>query len=399
MSSHQSDNHSYQYIDQPDMLDHFCRSIKGTPWIALDTEFIREKSYYPQLCLIQIGVSGQAACIDPLGIDDLAPLYDLLYDRSVVKVLHACSQDLEIFVHLQGKVPGPIFDTQLAAPLLGLPEQMGYANFVKDRLDLSLDKTQTRTDWSHRPLSDKQLKYAGDDVRYLADIYPTFCEQLDDLGRLDWLQAEFSPYEQLERYRHDPAQAWQRIRGVEKLRPAALSIVQLLARWREQLAQQRDLPRNWIFKDDALVDIARMAPQQTDELIKIRALPPKSVARHGQQIINLVQEANQRQPDPLPGWKQRTKPSGQEEALADILHAQLRLLADRHKINSTVLASRKDLVALVQGDGDIPVLHGWRLEMAGNELLAMYNGKRIVSVNNGNVEVSEPHGVLQGSSD
>ena len=144
--------------------------------------------------------------------------------------------------------------------MLGLSEQMGYANFVKERLGLLLDKTQTRTDWSHRPLSEKQLKYAGDDVRYLADIYPAFSKQLDDLGRLDWLQAEFSPYEQLERYRLDPGQVWKRIRGVEKLRPAALSIVQLLARWREQLAQQRDLPRNWIFKDDALIDIARLAP-------------------------------------------------------------------------------------------------------------------------------------------
>ena len=242
MPSHQTDNHSYQYIDQPDTLDQFCKSIAGASWIALDTEFIREKSYYPQLCLVQVGVPGQAACIDPLRIDNLAPLYDLLYDRSIVKVLHACSQDLEIFVHLKGKVPGPIFDTQLAAPLLGLPEQVGYANFVKDRLGMSLDKTQTRTDWSHRPLSEKQLKYAGDDVRYLADIYPAFSSQLEDLGRLDWLQAEFSPYEQLERYRLDPAQAWKRIRGVEKLRPAALSIVQLLASWRRAI----DKSRGWI---------------------------------------------------------------------------------------------------------------------------------------------------------
>jgi ribonuclease D len=392
MPSHQSENHSYQYIDQPDTLEQFCKSIKGAPWIALDTEFIREKSYYPQLCLVQVGVPGRAACIDPLRIDNLAPLYDLLYDRSIVKVLHACSQDLEIFVHLQGRVPGPIFDTQLAAPLLGLPEQVGYANFVQDRLGMSLDKTQTRTDWSHRPLSEKQLKYAGDDVRYLADIYPAFSGQLDDLGRLDWLQAEFSPYEQLERYRLDPAQTWKRIRGVEKLRPAALSIVQLLASWREQLAQERDLPRNWIFKDDALVDIARLAPQQPDELTKIRSLPPKSVTRYGQQIINLVREGTQREPDPLPDWKKRTKPSGQEEALADILHAQLRLLAERHQINSTVLAGRKDLVAMVQGDRDVPVLHGWRRKMAGEELLAMCDGQRLVSVHNGHVDIEKVAG-------
>jgi len=392
MSPSRSDSHDYRYIDQSDTLERFCRSIEDASWIALDTEFLREKSYYPQLCLVQIGVPGRAACIDPVRIDDLAPLYALLYDRSITKVLHACSQDLEIFVHLQGKVPGPVFDTQLAAPLLGLPEQMGYANFVKDRLGLTLDKTQTRTDWSRRPLSEKQLRYAGDDVRYLADIYPAFCAQLDELGRLDWLQAEFSPYEQLERYQLDPAQVWKRIRGVEKLRPAALSIVQLLAGWREQLAQERDLPRNWIFKDDALIDIARLAPQQQDELTGIRSLPPKSADRYGQQIVSLVEEGKQRRADPLPAWKKRARASGQEEALADILHAQLRLLSDRHKINSTVLASRKDLIALVQGDEDVPVLRGWRFEMAGHELLAMYNGKRTVSVRNRNVEVSESSG-------
>ncbi|MFQ5644885.1 MAG: HRDC domain-containing protein, partial [Thiogranum sp.] len=272
---------------------------------------------------------------------------------------------------------------------LGLPEQIGYANFVKERLGLSLDKTQTRTDWSRRPLSEKQLRYASDDVRYLADIYPLLRQELDALGRLDWLQSEFSPYEQLERYRLDPAQVWKRIRGVEKLRPAALSIVQLLARWREQLAQERDLPRNWIFKDDALIDIARLAPKQPDELSRIRSLPPKSITRHGQQIIRLVREGLQREPDPLPAWKKRAKPSGQEEALADVLHAQLRLLADRHRINSTVLAGRKDIVAMVQGDGDVPLLHGWRREMAGEELLAMRDGQRLVSVRNGHVEIKK----------
>ncbi|HHH43862.1 MAG TPA: ribonuclease D [Gammaproteobacteria bacterium] len=390
MSPPANDPHQYRYIDQHAALADFCASLQGVDWIALDTEFIREKSYYPQLCLVQVGVPGQAACIDPLRIGDLSPLFELLYDRSIIKVLHACSQDLEIFVHLRDEVPGPIFDTQLAAPLLGLPEQMGYANFVKDRLGQSLDKTQTRTDWSRRPLSDKQLRYAADDVRYLADIYPGFREQLDELGRLEWLQSEFEPWEQLERYRLDPAQVWKRIRGVEKLRPAALSTVQLLAEWRERLAQERDLPRNWIFKDDVLIDIARLAPQQPAELKKIRGLAPKSADRWGERMIALVREGKQRPPEPLPDWKKRTRPSGQEEALADILHAQLRLLAERNHINSTVLASRKDLVALVQGDEDVPVLHGWRREMAGNELLALYNGKRTVSVKDGSVEISAP---------
>ncbi len=392
MSSPTTETGSVQYINQPEALSGFCRSIQDAPWVALDTEFIRDKTYYPRLCLIQIGVPGHTACIDPLGLDDLAPALDILYNRSIVKVLHACSQDLEIFVHLHGKVPAPIFDTQLAAPLLGLPEQIGYGNFVKEMLGLSLDKAQSRTDWCRRPLSSAQLQYAGDDVRYLAEIYPELRRKLADAGRLDWLRGEFEPYERVERYQHDPASIWQRIRGVDKLRPNALAILQALADWRERVARDKDLPRSWILKDDALLDIARLAPARPADLNRIRNLPQKTVYRYGQRIVSLVQEGRQRQPQPRPDSRRRAKPTGQEEALADILHAQLRLLADRHGINSTVLASRKDLLALAQGNNDVAVLHGWRRELAGAELLAMCGGKRIVSIDSGRVMVTEKPG-------
>ncbi len=389
MSSPGTEQDNVRYIDQPEALTEFCESIKDSPWVALDTEFIRDKTYYPRLCLIQIGIPGQTACIDPLRLDDLTPVLDILYDRSVVKVLHACSQDLEIFVHLHGRVPGPIFDTQLAAPLLGLPEQIGYGNFIKEMRGFSLDKTQSRTDWSQRPLSGAQLRYAGDDVRYLADIYPELRQRLADAGRLDWLQAEFEPYERVERYQHDPADMWKRIRGFDKLRPHALAILQALAGWREQVAREKDLPRTWILKDDALLDIARLAPARPADMSRIRNLPQKTIDRYGQHIVSLVQQGRRRQPEPLPDWKRPAKATGQEEALADILHAQLRLLADQHGINSAVLASRKDLLALARGDDDLAVLRGWRRELAGAELLAMCAGKRIVSIDSGKVMVTE----------
>ena len=270
-----------EFIDSDQALSAFCREIGSCDWIAVDTEFIREKSYYPRLCLIQVGTPERAACIDPLRIESLEPLYALLFDPGIVKVLHACSQDLEIFVHRTGRVPQPLFDTQLAAPLLGLAEQIGYASFVKEMLGVHLDKTQARTDWSQRPLSDRQLEYAADDVRYLSTIYPRIRDKLAEQGRLAWLDAEFEPYLQVERYQTHPEAAWQRIRGMDKLRPAALCAAQQLAAWRETRAQTRDLPRNWVLKDEHLLDIARMAPQGTAELSKIRGLPPKTIERYG----------------------------------------------------------------------------------------------------------------------
>ena len=379
---------AFDFIDSAEALQACCERIKGADWVALDTEFIREKTFYPRLCLVQLAVPGYIACIDPLAIDELSPLFALLEDRSLTKVLHACSQDLEIFVQLTGAVPGPVFDTQVAAPLLGLPEQMGYGNFVREMLGVSLDKTQTRTDWSHRPLEQAQLAYAADDVRYLAEIYPNMRDTLDSQGRLGWLQAEFDALEQPDRYRHAPDQAWRRIRGLDRLRPKALSIAQLLANWRERLAQERNLPRNWVLKDDALLDIARMAPDSMARLEKIRSLPVKTRERYGRQILERVREGLQREPEPLPPSKRRDKPSAAEEALADLLQARLRMLADEYRINAASLASRKDLVALVQGEENIAILKGWRREMAGNELLALRDGQRVITVREGRLRVS-----------
>ena len=386
--SHAPDT-EYRYIDSADALRDFCASLKGADWLALDTEFIRENTYYPRLCLLQVAVPGNIACIDPLAIQDLGPLLDVLYDRSIVKVVHSCSQDMEIFACLKGEVPGPVFDTQLAAPLIGLPEQIGYANFVQEMAGVTLDKSQTRTDWSRRPLNPAQLAYAADDVRYLAGIYPAFRQKLADLGRLEWLDAEFAQCEQADRYLHVPEQAWQRVRGLEKLRPRALSILQALCAWREQVAQEKNLPRNWVLKDDALTNIARLAPTTPDKLAAIRNLPQKVLDRHGDIILEKVKAAVNLPPQPLPTGRRRARPTSDEDALADVLQAQLRVLAARYEINSVSLASRKDLVALVQGDEDVPLMRGWRREMAGNELLAMRDGERLLSVSNGRVIISD----------
>jgi len=259
---------------------------------------------------------------------------------------------------------------------------------VKEMLGVNLDKAQARTDWSQRPLGDAQLRYAADDVRYLVEVYPRVTQRLQELGRLEWLKSEFEACERAERYIQDPATVWRRVRGIEKLRPKALAVLQLLTRWREETAQQKDLPRNWVIRDEVLVDIARLAPGQLDALDRIRNLTAKTVDRYGQALLDLVREGLQRQPDPIPSWTRRSKATVGEEALADLLQAQLRLLADKFQINSAMIASRKDLLALVQGEQDIALLRGWRREMAGAELLAMRNGQRIVSVENGQVQIA-----------
>jgi ribonuclease D len=374
------------YVDTTDVLAATCREFRRNEWVALDTEFMREKTYYPKLCLVQIGIPGRCVCIDPLALDDLEPLYELMFDTAVTKVLHACSQDLEIFVHLTGRVPRPIFDTQLAAPLLGLAEQIGYGNFIREILGVHLDKAHARADWSRRPLSAAQLAYAADDVRYLADAYPQVTERLGAQARLDWLDAEFAPYERLERYQNDPATAWQRLRGLEKLRPRALSIAQQLAAWRERQAQDRDLPRNWILKDDMLFDIARLAPQNLDDLAAVRGLSQKVLERYGEALLALVRDAAGGTPQPLPGRGRRERTTVAEEALADYLQAALRVLAAEHDINGSIIASRKDLLALIRND-NTPLLKGWRRKIAGDALLSLCDGQRRLTVRDRQIEI------------
>lgn len=377
-----------EFIDTGEALIEFCDAVRGADWLALDTEFIREKTYYPKLCLVQVGLPGRAVCIDPLAIADLEPLYALLLDDTITKVLHACSQDLEIFVNLTGQVPGPIFDTQLAAPLIGLAEQIGYGNAVKEILGVQLDKGHARTDWSRRPLSTAQLEYAADDVRYLCVMYPKIIQKLEALGRLDWLQAEIEPYGKLERYQQSPEQAWRRIRGIEKLKPANLSIVQALAAWRETRARDRDLPRSWVLKDDVIMDIARLAPRKKSDLERIRGLAARTLERYGDVLLEKVSEGLATEPQPLPRRSKGVKASVQEEALADILQAQLRLLSDAQGINSAAVGGRKDLLALIR-DEESSLLKGWRRVLAGDELLAMKKGERQISVEDSTVAFSK----------
>jgi ribonuclease D len=228
-----------RYIDTSAALTVVCAQLRGNPWLILDTEFLREKTYYPKLCLLQVATPDLIACIDPLALEDLTPLLDVIYDEGIMKVLHAARQDMEIFFHLRNALPAPVFDTQIAALLLGYPDQIGYGNLVKETLGIELDKLHSRTDWSRRPLSDEQIRYAAEDVFYLAQVYRHLVEKLTGLGRLDWLSEDFARLTQVELYSNDPEQAWLKVRGSNRLRGPSLAVLQALAQWRETVARDR----------------------------------------------------------------------------------------------------------------------------------------------------------------
>jgi ribonuclease D len=372
-------DNAIKYVDSPDALLRLCNELAAEPWLVLDTEFIREDSYYPKLCLIQIGSATQLACIDTLAITDLSPLFKLLSNPACVKVLHAASQDLEIFFHLNGQPPAPIFDTQLAAALLGYGEQIGYANLVMALLQVELDKTQTRTDWSRRPLTKKQIDYALDDVRHLRDIYLRMLQQLTEQGRQSWLDLDFAALAAADRYRPDPEQAWLRVKNANKLKGVRLNVLRHLARWREHTAMRENKPRKWILSDDHLIALAQQMPASIEEL-DVRDLNMALLERYGATLLELITQARQ-EPEAL--WpKSRTykKPSPQQEALADMVNSVLRIKAAEQAISPQLLATRDDIHELLHGERDLPLLQGWRLQVAGQAVLDILNGQTQLSI-------------------
>lgn len=378
------------YIDRQDQLQAFCATLSGQAWLALDTEFLRERTWYPQLCLVQIATPETIAVIDPLGVDTLDPLLDSLYEQKVLKVVHAGRQDMEIFFHLRGNVPAPLFDTQIAAPLLGYADQIGYGRLVEDLLGVRLSKSHSRTDWSHRPLSPAQINYAADDVRYLAQLFPVMRDQLQARGRLEWLQADFRNLEAADTYSINHRDAWRRVKGYDRLRSRQLSTLQLLASWREQTAQCEDKPRKWLVGDDVLLSLARVMPDTEDDLQRIRGLHTRVARHHGRQILGLVKDASKRDPDPLPEYKRPQPLESWQEPIVDILMAVVKQIAAREALNPSVLASRKDLERVVKGETDLEVLRGWRGELVRGPLLGVLDGKLRLTISRKGLEIEPP---------
>ncbi|MBI1422488.1 MAG: ribonuclease D [Gammaproteobacteria bacterium] len=380
MPNAQAEEFSFEFIDSTADLQRACAQLSDQPCLAVDTEFVREKTYYPVLCLIQIASPDFCACIDPLAIDDLSPLANILLNQAITKVFHAARQDQEVLQQTLGAIPAPVFDTQIAATLLGLGDQIGYANLVRHFLDVQLAKGHARTDWERRPLSHEQLSYAADDVRYLIALYPLMRQALTELGRLDWLAEDFAALTSPQLYHNDPPQQWMRVSGVQKLKGVQLAILQQLAAWREQQAQQHNKPRKWILSDDILLAIAMQAPHKSEQLERIRGIPPATVQRHGQTLLDLIAQAKALPKNDWPILSRRRTLSPNQEALLDALMAIIKLEASAQQINATALSTRADLEALITGESDVPLLHGWRHGIAGHQVQAFLQGQTQLAV-------------------
>lgn len=359
----------YQLIDEPGRLADAMGALDANRRWALDTEFVRERTYFARLCLIQAAVAGKIVLVDPLRIEDPALLRDFLALSRQPRVVHAARQDVEVLLPLTGEPLGPLFDTQVAASLLGFPAQIGYGELVRLLLGVELAKGHARTDWAARPLKPDQLVYAADDVRYLGPAAEELEARLAAAGRLGWLEEDCAALADPALYRSEPGEAWRRIKGLERMRPEEHSIVRVLAAWREERAIRRNLPRGWVLPDDAIRDIARLRPQSAADLQQVPSLPRGAGSRLADEILQQVHDAVAGNAPDIPGRVvDRLTPEQQAgvRQLQDVLQA----VATEAGLTAEVLATRRDLTALVRGARDVPPLAGWRREIVGERLLA-----------------------------
>ena len=342
-------------------------ALAGSARIGLDTEFLRERTYRAQLCLVQVATADEAVCIDPLALADLAPLARVLATDGVLKVMHASRQDLEVLLPVAG-LTRPVFDTQIAASLTGLPAQVGYAEAVRRFLGQALDKSHTRTDWSRRPLSAEQIEYARDDVRYLLPLAARLQEELARLGRLEWLAEELATLADERALTIAPEDAWLRLKGLRPLDPARQRLARALAAWRERSALEHNRPRGWILDDAVLREIVLQVPRTLTALAAIAGMPAGLVKRRGAELLECVERAQVPQPaPPLPG---RPRQDPVKTALVKKLSSISQATARELNLVPEVLATRRDLEQLAEGRRDGALLHGWRRAVLGERLLA-----------------------------
>ncbi len=355
----------YIYIRTDAELGAHLQHWHTREWLALDTEFLREETYFPKLALIQVSDGGTPVCVDVQSVNP-APVAALLREAKILKVFHSASQDLEVLTTLAGVCPAPLFDTQVAAAMLGEAEQMGYAALVEKRLGVKLGKEFTRLDWTRRPIPEGALRYAADDVRYLAKLYPGLRDELVARERLAWLEEDCARQTQTARYQPNPAMAWQRLKGLARLEVPAQHRAARLAAWREQAAMQRDRPRRWILEDDLLCALATRCPRTLDELAALSP-SPKQMERYAAAWLELL-NAPVAETAPL---KSETGWSGAQKNLIGKLSARVQSKAKELNIGAPLLATRSDIESLVRdgASADCALTRGWRREVIGEELL------------------------------
>lgn len=393
-------------ITDGEQLSALCRRLGDEDFLAIDTEFMRDHSYWPQLCLIQLAGSREAAVIDPLHNQngrslDLAPLYELLGKPDVVKVFHAARQDIEIFFHSAGLIPKPIFDTQVAAMVCGFGESVSYATLVRQIRGASLDKSSRLTDWSRRPLSQKQLIYALDDVVHLRHVYEVLARSLEESGRYSWVEEEMARLVSPETYRLDPQNAWKRLKRRMRSRRAFAILIEVAA-WRESLAQQRDIPRARVLKDDGLYEIIANAPKTSAQLEALRAVPRGfGKGRHARSLFAAIAagEARAKAPGTLPERLPKTQPGALVETsgeLVELLKLLMKIQCARHKVASKLVTDNSGLEAFATAangeESGHPLLSGWRREVFGDLALEAKQGRIGVGMRAGQLELFRING-------
>jgi ribonuclease D len=377
-------------ITRTEELRAVCDRMAKHRYITVDTEFLRESTYYPLLCVAQMAIEDEAVVVDALapGID-LTPFFDLLVDENVVKVFHAARQDIEIVWHMSGKIPHPIFDTQVAAMVLGYGDSISYDQLVQRITGDQLDKSHRFTDWTRRPLSDAQLVYAISDVTNLRDVYLKLDQDLHKRGRANWVSAEMAILTSPDTYRADPERAWERLKSrVRKQKD--LAVLMEVAAWREREAQSRDVPRSRVLKDDVLGDIAVQHPTTIEKLGHLRSLPKGfERSRWGAEIVEAVKRGLERDPKTVPRME-RLRPAQNGGASVELLKVLLRMTAESHGVAAKVIATVDELERIAADDeADVPALKGWRRELFGDKALRLKHGQLALAVEHGRVVAVE----------
>ena len=390
MIPHSVSTVSLQPITATSELADACRRMAKHPFVTIDTEFLRETTYYPLLCVAQMASAEEAVVIDALapGIN-LAPFYELMADEKAMKVFHAARQDIEIVWHAAKLIPHPIFDTQVAAMVLGYGDSISYDQLVQRVTGDTLDKSHRFTDWTRRPLSEAQLRYAISDVTHLRQVYLKLVEDLRQRGRAEWVEDEMRVLTSPETYRLEPENAWQRLKTRVR-KPNELAVLIEVAAWREREAQARDVPRSRVLKDEVIGDIAVQAPTSAEKLAHLRSLPKGfERSRWGEAIVAAVARGLARDPKTLPR-PVRAQSATNGAAVVELLKVLLRLVSERHHVAAKVIATVDDLERIAADDtADVPALTGWRRELFGEKALALKHGKLALAMEKGRIAVVE----------
>jgi len=380
-----------QPITETGALEELTYRLKKARYLTVDTEFMRENTYWPILCLIQLADADGAYAIDPMAEGlDLTPFYDLMFDDGVLKVFHACRQDMEIFYHATGRLPAPVFDTQVAAMVCGYGDSVGYETLVKRITGNTLDKTARFTDWSRRPLSERQVRYALGDVTYLREIYERLSAKLAETGREAWVSEEMALLTDPATYELDPEQAWKRLK-LRSSSPRFLARIRALAKWREEEARRRDVPRNRVAKDAVLTEIAAHPPPRPEELDHVRGLSAgfhKSGAGRG--LWNALQAAEAIPEDELPARERSKTERSPAPPVTDLLKLLLKIKCQQAGVATRLVASSDEVEALARDDNaDVKPLTGWRNAVFGRDALALKHGTLALTAAGGDVEIIE----------